>query len=449
MGYSVREEVWGVMAIVIFILLGFNGEAKGCLKEEREALLKLKEAFNDPNGSSLPSWNNQTFSDCCTWEAVNCDNSTHRVISLYLNNTRPYELRNIKWSLNASSFLPFIQLQELYLDGNYLSELLGNIRLVNVEVLVLQGNMLTEFPYFDLSHSPNLKWLRLDDNNLEGSIPESITSLTSLTGLTLRWNYLTGSLPQQGGLCNLKNLLALDLGNNEFEGQLPACLGNLTSLRVLFLLRNNFDGTFPFSIFHTLRSLTTISLTDDSFSGSFSLSLFANHSNLQMFFIACSNANLKLETENPPFIPSFQLRALTIHNCTLNEASNKRMPTFLLHQYDLLSLELSYLNILGTFPSWLLTNNTRLTYFNLAHNLFTGPFELNSTSKWLQMESFNISSNPIRDEIPPHIGFIFPNLISLLMSSTSLQGPFPASIGETRQLNDLDLSNNNLYGYLP
>lgn len=123
MGYSVREQVWWVMAIVTFILLGLNGEiSEGCLKQEREALLKLKEAFNYPNGDSLPSWNNLTTSyDCCTWEGVHCDNSTHRVTSLLLGNKRSHKLRNIKWSLNASSFLPFPYLQKLNLSGNHLS----------------------------------------------------------------------------------------------------------------------------------------------------------------------------------------------------------------------------------------------------------------------------------------------------------------------------------------
>ncbi|XP_028779708.1 receptor like protein 21-like [Neltuma alba] len=425
MGYSVREDVWWARAITIFILLlGFHAESEGCLKEEREALLKLKEAFNYPSGSSLPSWNNQTFSDCCTWESVQCDNSTHRVIVIDLSYTRAEELGHI-------------------------NGLLGDFRLVNLEALSLQDNMLTEFPYFDLSHSRNLDELWLDENYLEGGIPKSVTSLTSLTVLTLRNNNLNGSLPQQGGLCNLKNILLLDLTDNEFEGQLPPCLGNLTSLRTLYLLRTRFEGNFPFSLFHTLRSLTALVLSDNNFSGSFSLSSLVNNSNLKIFSILCSNTNLRLETENPPFIPSFQLRFFMILNCTLNEAKAKRMPTFLLHQYDLLFLQLSYLNISGTFPSWLLTNNTKLNYFNLTHSFFTGPFELNSTSKLLQMEYFDISSNPIRDEMPSHIGFIFPNLISLNMSLTLLRGCFSTSIGEMRQLNDLDLSNNNLSGYLP
>ncbi|KAI9116287.1 hypothetical protein K1719_012454 [Acacia pycnantha] len=451
MGHSMREQVWWVMAIVTFILLlGFNGESEGCLKEEREALMKLKEAFNYPNGHSLPSWNNlTTFSDCCTWESVLCDNSTHRVIAIDLGFTRATDLRHIKWSLNASSFLPFQQLQGLSLDGNYLSGLSGDIRLANLEVLDLQENKLTEVPSFDISHSSKLKSLGLTVNFMEGSLPESIISLTSLIELSLGNNNLTGSLPQQGGLCNMKNLVYLDLSSNKFDGQLPMCLGNLTSLRTLRLFNNSFEGNFPSSLFQTLRSLSAIFLSDDYFNGSFPISLLANHSNLKILDITCFNANLKLETENPPFIPSFQLRLFSINNCTLNEANNNKLPTFLLHQYDLLVLYLMRLNISGTFPSWLLTNNTQLNQFFLFDNLFTGPFELNSTSKLLQMEFFHIFLNPIGDEMPPHIGFIFPNLISLDMSSASLRGCFPASIGEMRQLNELDLSDNNLSGYLP
>ncbi|KAI9116438.1 hypothetical protein K1719_012605 [Acacia pycnantha] len=412
--------------------------------------MKLKEAFNYPNGHSLPSWNNlTTFSDCCTWESVLCDNSTLRVIEIDLGYTRATHLRQIKWSLNASSFLPFQKLQVLDLDGNYMLGLSGDIRLANLEELGLEDNELIEVPSFDISHSHNLKILWLPSNFIEGSLPESIMSLTSLIELFLGGNNLTGSLPQQGGLCNMKNLEVLDLSENKFDGQLPPCLSNLTSLRSLGISKNRFEGTFPSSLFQTLRSLADISLSDDYFSGSFPISLLANHSNLKLFSFSCFNANLKLETENPLFIPSFQLRIFRIHNCTLNEGNNNKLPTFLLHQYDLLFLGLVHLNISGTFPSWLLTNNTQLNIFNLTHNLFTGPFELNSTSKLLQMETFDISSNPIGDEMPPHIGFIFPNLISLAMSSASLRGCFPASIGEMRQLNDLDLSNNNLSGYLP
>ena len=233
-----------------------------------------------------------------------------------------------------------------------------------------------------------------------------------------------------GGVCNLKNLLFLSLTSNKFEGELPRCMSNLTSLHTLYLVNNGFSGTFPSSIFLNMSSLIAIGISDDHFSGSFSLSSLATHSNLIVLAITCYNTDFKIETENPPFIPSFQLQLLRIIGCALNEGNNNKLPSFLLHQRDLLILPLTRLNISGIFPSWLFTNNSNLHSFHLAHNLFHGPFKFNSSSKWLQLEDFDISSNPIGDKIPSFIGFIFPNLISLNMSFTSLTGCLPNSVAE-------------------
>ncbi|XP_028753045.1 receptor-like protein 15 [Neltuma alba] len=243
----------------------------------------------------------------------------------------------------------------------------------------------------------------------------------------------------------------LSLGENKFEGLLPPCLNNLTSLRVLDLEYNGFEGTFPSELFHSLKSLKYITLDESNFTGIASLSLFANHSNLQVFTISCfNNPNLRIETENPQFVPSFQLKIFSVSKCTMNEGSNDRIvPSFLLHQHDLRVLELVRLNLSGSFPNWVFTNNTKLNTLNVNNNFLTGPFKLKSTSKLLDMQYFHAFANPISDEIPPHIGYVLPNLLSLNMSSSSLFGGFPASLSDMRQLNSLDLSNNNLAGYVP
>ncbi|KAI8570586.1 hypothetical protein RHMOL_Rhmol01G0046700 [Rhododendron molle] len=73
-----------------------NG-CNGCWEKERIALLQLKDSINFPNGNSLPSWEDDDHSDCCKWEAVECNSTTRRVIKLELNNTRDWRLD--RWSL--------------------------------------------------------------------------------------------------------------------------------------------------------------------------------------------------------------------------------------------------------------------------------------------------------------------------------------------------------------
>jgi hypothetical protein len=87
----------------------------GCLEEERIALLQLKDSLNHPNGTSLPSWI-KADAHCCSWERIECSSSTGRVTELYLEETRNEELGD--WYLNTSLFLPFQQLEALYLSGN-------------------------------------------------------------------------------------------------------------------------------------------------------------------------------------------------------------------------------------------------------------------------------------------------------------------------------------------
>ncbi|XP_020205725.1 receptor like protein 21-like [Cajanus cajan] len=250
-----------------------------------------------------------------------------------------------------------------------------------------------------------------------------------------------------GGLCKLKNLRFLDLSINHFVGHLPRCLSNLSFLHLLDVSDNSFEGTFP-SFIYNLKSLAYLSLSNNHFKGTLSFNLLANHSNLQILEIGSYNQqDLKVDTENPPFVPSFQLKILRVLNCTLNEPSHM-IPTFLYNQHELRMLHIGHSNMEGRFPNWLLENNTKLDYLNLSNNLLTGPVELNAATIFSNMHILDISCNPIGG-IPHHIGSLFPNLVTLNMSSSSLQGNFPASLGDMKQLNNLDLSHNNLSGHIP
>ncbi|XP_060218857.1 receptor-like protein 15 isoform X1 [Lycium barbarum] len=475
--------------VVLHVLL----HAHACWEEEKIALLKLKDAFNYPNGTDLSSWGGEER-DCCKWERVGCSELTKHVIKLSLNNTRQSELQlnNNSFFPESSLFHPFEELHELRLDDNYIEGFNGVLRLKKLQMLDLSSNWLTEIP--SLRGMMSLKFLNFRSNDLEnwssfqgnesfslgkidrvvslhlmtclftelttlrglemldlgfnliaGEMPPSLGAMTSLKSLSFSGNQLNGSFPEEG-LCNLKNLQELDISRNSFKGSIPPCISNLTSLRLLKLSENNLLGTIPSDLLR-LNSLEYLSLSLNLFEGSISLSLFANNSNLEVLELD-SNNELHVDTENTSWKPLFQLKVLRLSNCNLNEQS-RSIPSFLLTQHDLRVVDLSYNSMVGKLPTWLLKNNTRLEFLSLAQNSFTSQFVLPADSKDLDLLWLDVSKNDIQGPFPASIGQIFPNLLYLNMSANSFQGNIPNSIGNMSELRSLDLSSNNFTGELP
>ncbi len=87
--------------------------------------------------------------------------------------------------------------------------------------------------------------LELQQNDLNGELPESIGGLCRLKKLLLYENgeFLGGPIPASiGNLCNLEQL---NLNGNNFSGSVPAELVNCTKLQELSLSENQFSGSFP------------------------------------------------------------------------------------------------------------------------------------------------------------------------------------------------------------
>ncbi len=84
--------------------------------------------------------------------------------------------------------------------------------------------------------------VKLQKQNLTGSIPSGIGSLEKLQDLWLYTNELTGPLPAELG--NLSELETLMLSYNNLSGQIPEALNNLT-LERLWLKGNDFTGCMP------------------------------------------------------------------------------------------------------------------------------------------------------------------------------------------------------------
>lgn len=104
-----------------------------------------------------------------------------------------------------------------------------------LETLVLaNSNLRGPFPQEILSLS-SLKYLDLSDNWITGTIPSTFGyNMTSLRLFTASDNLLTGQIPSSLGGSDLKNLDTLDLSYNFLEGTLPQSMNSL-SLETLFL----------------------------------------------------------------------------------------------------------------------------------------------------------------------------------------------------------------------
>jgi gliding motility-associated-like protein len=140
---------------------------------------------------------------------------------------------NLTGNIPNFNYLP--NLTQLYLYQNQLSGSIPNFeKLTNLTSIDLSNNQLSgSIPNFNL---PKLLYLTITYNNLTGSIPSSIGSLSNLIGLYLVGNKLTGTIPPEIG--NLQKLQNLTLTANLLSGKVPASFKNLTSLKSLFLLEN-------------------------------------------------------------------------------------------------------------------------------------------------------------------------------------------------------------------
>ncbi|XP_021839802.2 receptor-like protein EIX2 isoform X1 [Spinacia oleracea] len=83
----------------------------------------------------------------------------------------------------------------------------------------------------------------ISDNELEGHIPEGISSLTGLIFLNLSRNHLSGNIASKVG--QLVSLEFLDLSNNHLSGEIPTTLSEVASLEILDLSNNNLSGKIP------------------------------------------------------------------------------------------------------------------------------------------------------------------------------------------------------------
>ncbi|KAL3731318.1 hypothetical protein ACJRO7_028229 [Eucalyptus globulus] len=333
-----------------------------------------------------------------------------------------------RMDLNKMPLLGLLGLADNNLSGSIPNSLwaMENLYLLDLARNQLSGTIpsLSPISRMDGNKMPRLIYFYLQDNNLSGSIPNSLCAMENLAHLDLSKNQLSGTLP----LC-LKKLKALEmiaLGDNRLRGQITNFFCHFKQLAVLNLHKNGFDEVLP-QCLSNLTELVLLDLSDNDFTG-----------------------------EIPPFGRRFQ--SLAIINLENNSLTGG-IPTQLCQLDSLRFLSLARNNISGSIP---LCFNGLLSMVEGKDP--TGSFWYNPTIIYVMVHakrttrlydktlyffhSIDLSANNLNGEIPKELTRLV-QLQNLNLSQNNLSGKIPSNIGDLKNLESLDLSNNGISGRIP
>uniref|UniRef100_A0A6N2NE13 Leucine-rich repeat-containing N-terminal plant-type domain-containing protein n=1 Tax=Salix viminalis TaxID=40686 RepID=A0A6N2NE13_SALVM len=372
---------------------------------------------------------------------------------------------------NLSEFPEFLRSQDeliyLHLGRNKIQgqipKWLGDIGHKTLSILILRNNFFTGFEQsWELSLLTKLQWLELDSNKLEGQLP--IPS-PSLVGYSISNNFLTGEILPS--LCNLRSLGFLDLSYNKLSGKFPNCLGDFSdSLLVLNLSNNFFRGGVP-QVFRDESSLRMIDVSHNQLEGQLPRSL-TNCRKMEILDLSYNRISDKF-----PFwlanLPKLQVLILRSNQFS----GSVKSPDTMLEFHKLQIIDLSYNNFTGilaseffqTLRSMRFSDLKEFTYMQTIHTFqlpiysrdFTYRYEINLANKGMYMKywqipnviaAIDVSSNTLQGDIPQSIGTL--EMVNALnLSNNHLSGGIPSVLGNLAKLESLDLSQNMLSGEIP
>ena len=216
----------------------------------------------------------------------------------------------------------------------------------------------------------SLKFLLLDDNQLEGGVPKFFGNMCTLYSLSLRGNKLSGQLVEvihNLSGCVQHSLGSLDLEGNQMRGPVPKSIGNLYELRGFEVSSNLLEGDISEHHFSNLSKLDTLSLSYNSLTVKFS----------------------------SDWVPPFQLDFVELSSCKLGPDFPKWMKT----QKKFAYLDISNNGISDTIPTWFWDLASELFYLNLSCNQIKGRLP-NLSIKFSNVEIFDFSSNNFEGPLP-------------------------------------------------
>ncbi|KAK3423950.1 hypothetical protein EUGRSUZ_F00709, partial [Eucalyptus grandis] len=279
---------------------------------------------------------------------------------------------------------------------------------------IASNNMTGKIPS-SICNFTKLKIIDLSNNSLTGSLLQCLTNFsTVLSVLNLQKNYLEGTIPQS--FSSRSSLTTLDLSQNHFEGTLPRSLVKCSHMEVLDLSDNQIENTFP-RWFGTLPELRVLILRSNNLKGLLNIP-GGEHLFLKLHILDLSNNNF-----SGPLLGNLimSLRAIVI-------GKNGQDKSLYMTQY------------LGK-------QSTRSKLYENSMTLTMKGREFKLVKILTFLTIIDLSHNSFQGQIPEVIGHLH-SLVGLNLSHNHLTGSIPLTLGNLTNLGWLDFSSNNLSGII-
>ncbi|XP_017639758.1 receptor-like protein 9DC3 [Gossypium arboreum] len=258
----------------------------------------------------------------------------------------------------------------------------------------------------------DLRYLAVNDNQLEGKLPLYLTNCSELVFLNVADNNLSDTFPHWLG--TLPQLRVLILRSNRFYGSIQSYIAtsSFSKLQIIDLSHNEFTGLLPTNFFQNLKALKEAEYVDNG--NWFSLVVNLTIKGLELEFtlkvrmplLTCIDLSMNgFHGEIPKVVG--ELRLLQALNLSHNSLTGPIPPSFG-NLAALESFDLSFNKLSGRIPSQL-TNLTFLQVLRFWNNNLVGPiphgkqfdtFENDSYRGNLDLCGFPLSKECNNDEIP-------------------------------------------------
>jgi len=226
-----------------------------------------------------------------------------------------------------------------------------------------------------------IKRIDLSENNITGTLPNEIASLSNLVTLNMSYDDISGTIPEEF-FDLLGELKKLDMQENQISGTIPA---SKSRLRFLDLGNNSLTGSFPFFPNAEILNFDKNNLTsiDDRYSTSApSLKKFRGYHN--MF--------------SGPLPTIWNLPNLIELDLGYNFWSGT-VPQDLWNLPSLKSLILDHCNLTGPLPSYSDSRSMHRLWLN--SNLLSGTIPSSFGRNWTKLYSVKLEENLLTGSITP------------------------------------------------